>query len=170
MIGVFVVQKTDGQFIGFGSVPSSIFPAYSSERAEMRPVTKIKIFGIRMAVVVLAAYWMAIFIGTHLPAVLDISPGVNDKFKHFSAFFLLGTLMCYVTTSRRWFRRFMTIGLVGMVYAAVDELTQSLVPGRYPDSFDFLADSAGLWSAIGIYVIARWGAKYVSESRLVSKT
>jgi VanZ family protein len=123
-----------------------------------------------MGVVALAAYWTAIFIGTHLPAVLDITPGVNDKVKHFSAFFFLGTLLCYVTNSQRWFRRFMTIGLAGMAYAAVDELTQALVPGRYPDSFDFLADSAGIWSAIGIYMIARYRFKNLVDARLVAKT
>jgi len=136
----------------------------------MRPVTKIKIFGFRMGVVVLAAYWMAIFIGTHLPAVLDITPSVNDKVKHFSAFFFLGTLLCYVTNSQRWFRRFLTIGLAGMAYAAIDEMTQALVPGRYPDSLDFLADSAGLWSAIGIYVIAKSRFKYVSDSPFIPRT
>lgn len=136
----------------------------------MRPVTKIKIFGFRMAVVVLAAYWLAIFVGTHLPAVLDISPSVNDKFKHFSAFFVLGGLLCYVTNSRQWIRRFLTIGLVGMAYAAIDELTQSLVPGRYSDPYDFLADSLGLWSAIGIYVTAKIGSRIVSGSPLAPKT
>ncbi|MCP4777372.1 MAG: hypothetical protein GY880_24405, partial [Planctomycetaceae bacterium] len=42
-------------------------PAYSMERADMRPVTKITIFGFRLAIVVLAAYWLCIFVGTHLP-------------------------------------------------------------------------------------------------------
>ncbi len=169
-LGDIAVQKSDWRFVGFGSFPGSLFPAYPNERAEMRPVTKIKIFGFRMGVVVLAAYWTAIFIGTHLPAVLDVTPNVNDKVKHFSAFFLLGTLMCYVTNSQRWLGRFLAIGLAGMAYAAIDELTQHLVAGRYPDIFDFLADSAGLWSAIGIYVFARYRFKNLVDSFLVAKT
>jgi VanZ family protein len=137
------------------TLTSPVFPAYPMEDAEMRPVTKITIFGFRLAAVVLATYWLAIFVGTHLPAVIDISPSVNDKIKHFSVFFVLGGLMCYVTTSSQWFRRFMTIGLLGMGYAAIDELTQHFVPGRYPDPWDVFADASGLWAAIGIYVAAK---------------
>ena len=76
---------------------------------------------------------------------------------HRTAFFLLGGLMCYVTNSSRWIARFGTIGLVGMAYAAIDELTQHLVPGRHPDVMDFLADASGLWAAIAIYVLAKLG-------------
>ncbi len=72
----------------------------------MRPVTKITIFGFRLAMVVLGLYWLAIFVGTHLPGALVVTPNVNDKVKHFSAFFVLGGLLCYVTNSPRWFRRF----------------------------------------------------------------
>lgn len=135
------------------------FPAYSMERAEMRPVTKITVFGFRLAIVVLAAYWLCIFVGTHLPdmgEMVDLRFGVNDKVKHFSAFFLLGGLLCYVTNSPRWFKRFAIIGLVGMAYAAIDEITQNFIPGRYPDVLDFAADAAGLWTAIAIYVLAKY--------------
>ncbi len=121
----------------------------------MQPVTKITILGFRLGVVVLAVYWGMIFLGTHLPAVLDISPQVSDKAKHFAAFMGLGLMMCYVTNSRRTGRRFGGIALAGMAYAAIDELTQHFVPGRVPDVMDFVADSAGLCTAIGIYVTAR---------------
>ncbi|MFK8112806.1 MAG: VanZ family protein [Rubripirellula sp.] len=80
---------------------------------------------------------------------------MNDKIKHFGAFFVLGGILCYVTNSPRWLRRFGTIGLIGMGYAALDEMTQHFVPGRYPDPMDFVADSIGLWSAVGIYVIGK---------------
>jgi VanZ family protein len=133
----------------------AMFPAYPIESPAMRPVTKITVFGLRFAVILLAAYWLAIFVGTHLPSIISVAPDVNDKSKHFIAFFFLGVLMCYVTNSPRWFRRFATIGLVGMLYAAIDELTQYFVPGRHPDPMDFLADSAGLWTGISVYLLAR---------------
>ena len=72
----------------------------------MRPLTNITIFGIRLSVVVLSLYWLAIFAGTHLPQDLDVSPRINDKVKHFTAYFLLGVLLCYTTNSQRWIRRF----------------------------------------------------------------
>jgi VanZ family protein len=121
----------------------------------VRPVTNLTIFGFRLAVVVLVAYWLALFTGTHLPAVMDFSPEVNDKIKHFGAFFVLGFLMCYVTNSPLRLKRFLTIAAIGMTYAAIDEMTQYFIPGRYPDRMDFVADSIGLWSAIVFYVIAR---------------
>ncbi|MGI9471601.1 MAG: VanZ family protein [Rubripirellula sp.] len=125
----------------------------------MRPVTKITVFGFRLAIVVLVLYWLAIFVGTHLPdlgTVFENGPVVNDKIKHFTAFFFLGSLLCYVTNSQRWFRRFALIGVAGMAYAAADEFTQNFVPGRYPDVMDFVADTAGLWTAITLYVIAKY--------------
>ena len=129
----------------------------------MRPVTKITIFGIRLAIVVLAVYWLCLFLGTHLPdmgEVLDlrfgVNQGVNDKVMHFSAFFLLGGLLCYVTNSPHWFKRFASVGWAGMAYAAIDEITQNFIPGRYPDVLDFAADAAGLWTAIAVYVAAKY--------------
>ena len=141
-----------------------VFPAYPIENQEMRPVTKIKVLGLRLAAFVLAAYWLTMFVGTHLPAVMDFSPSVNDKVKHFSAFFVLGSLMCYVTNSPRLLRRFTAIGFVGMAYGAVDELTQHFVPGRSPDPMDFVADAAGLWSAIGIYITAKYCRRALRKS------
>ncbi|MDE0864949.1 MAG: VanZ family protein [Rubripirellula sp.] len=134
------------------------FPAYPMEKAELRPVTKITIFGYRLALVVLAVYWLAIFLGTHLPnlgEIVNLRFGVNDKIKHFTAFFLLGGLLCYVTNSRRWLKRFSLIGMAGMIYAAMDEITQNFIPGRYPDVLDFAADAAGLWAAIALYMAAK---------------
>lgn len=139
---------------------SFLIPAYSIGGGEMRPVTKITVFGVRLGIAALAVYWLLLFVGTHLPGTTQLDPQVNDKVQHFSAFFLLGTLLCYVTTSERWLKRFITIGCVGMLYAGIDELTQRWIPGRYPDVLDFVADSLGLWSAIGCYIIAKlaWAA------------
>ena len=74
----------------------------------------------------------------------------------FTAFFGLGLLLCYVTNSQRWALRFIAIGLAGMTYAGLDEFTQQFVPGRFADVNDFLADALGLWTAIALYVFAKW--------------
>ena len=121
----------------------------------MRPITKITILGVRLAVIALIAYWLLIFVGTHLPRLPDMAHHVGDKSMHFGAFFGLGAILCYVTNSRHLVQRFTVIGLVGMTYAALDELTQNLVSGRTADIMDFAADAAGIWSAIACYAIAR---------------
>ena len=127
----------------------------------MRPVTRLNLFGIRLAILVLAIYWAAIFTGTHLPDVLDFSPKMHDKSKHFLAFFGLATLLCYVTNSQNVIKRFGTIAIACLIYAAVDEVTQAWVPGRVPDFQDFVADAIGVGLAIGGYASLKW----VYESR-----
>lgn len=117
----------------------------------MRPVTHLKLFGVRLGIVVLVIYWIAIFTGTHLPDVLDFSPRVHDKAKHFAAFFGLAMLLCYVTNSSRLVLRFTVIALVCLTYAAIDEVTQNFVVGRVADFHDFVADAIGVACAIGIY-------------------
>jgi len=134
--------------------------AYTIGGPFMQPVTKISLWGVRLAIVVLGFYWLLMFTGTHLAASAleaadSLAPKVNDKVKHFGAFFVLGALMCYVTNSDRWLKRFVSIGLIGMAYAGIDEYTQRFVPGRYPDFQDFVADALGLWTAIAAYVIAK---------------
>lgn len=120
----------------------------------MRPLTNIRIFRVRLAVLLLAAYWLLIFAGTHLPTLPAIGEDVSDKTKHFLAFFGLGLLLCYVSTSPPSFKRFATVAVIAIVYGIVDELTQKLVPGRHCDPYDMLADAAGALTAIALYATA----------------
>ncbi|MEM6364985.1 MAG: VanZ family protein, partial [Planctomycetota bacterium] len=75
----------------------------------MQPVTRIRLFGFRLAACVLAAYWSLIFFGTHLPKLPAATQGIPDKVAHFTAFFGLALLLCYVTNSTRLWRRFGSI-------------------------------------------------------------
>ena len=123
----------------------------------MRPITNWTILGCRLAVCVLIGYWSAIFIGTHLPASIRITPDVNDKLKHYGAFAGLTLLMCYCTTSNNTVKRFGTIAVVILIYAMVDEWTQRFVPRRVPSVADFLADAAGMLTIMIPYVVVhRW--------------
>jgi len=121
----------------------------------MRPVTKITVFGIRLALVVLIVYWIAIFAGTHAPRVPHAVPLIGDKLLHFTAYFCLTLLMCYSTTSPRKLRRFTVIALTALCYGAIDEWTQAFVPNRQPDLADYAADAAGIFAAIGLYLAAK---------------
>jgi len=130
----------------------------------MQSVTQISVLGLRLGVVVLLCFWTAMAIGTHLPTTLDFSPDISDKVKHFSAFFGLATLLCYVTTSSKLVGRFAAILLVCSLYAAIDEWTQQYVAGRVCDVWDFVADVAGATSAIVVYASVR----YVARQRVVN--
>lgn len=103
----------------------------------------------------LAAYWCAMFTGTHLPSMPSGMPRVNDKIMHFTAFFILATLLCYCTSSHRLWRRAGWIVVICLIYAVIDELTQALVRGRSPDVRDFAADAAGTLVAVGLYFALR---------------
>ncbi|MCO8124860.1 VanZ family protein [Stieleria sp. TO1_6] len=126
----------------------------------MRPITGITILGFRLGVIALVGYWITLFLGTHWPAGAEIVPDVSDKVKHFSAFFGLALLCCYVSESPRsdhaaTVRRFGMIVVGLMIYAVIDELTQFFSPGRHPDPLDALADTGGIVSAVILYLIAR---------------
>ncbi|MEM9585832.1 MAG: VanZ family protein [Planctomycetota bacterium] len=121
----------------------------------MRPLTRIRILNVRLGIFVLAAYWLLIFAGTHLPSPPDVAAQLSDKSKHFIAYLGLTWLLCYVTQSSHAARRFTTIAVVASAYAVLDELTQGFVPGRQPDVWDLLADLAGILAGLSVYLFAR---------------
>ncbi|MGV3482977.1 MAG: VanZ family protein [Planctomycetaceae bacterium] len=123
----------------------------------MRPLTKISLFGIRLATCVLALYWLLIFTGTHLPTLPKMSPVVTDKLLHFTAFFGLSILLCWVIQTRRhvW-QKFAWVAVIAISYAGFDEITQSFVRGRTTDVKDFAADCLGIFTAIALYAALRW--------------
>ena len=127
----------------------------------MQPITRITIAGIRLGIVLVAFYWVCIAVGTHLPARLDVSPSVNDKIKHFTAFAGLAFGLCYVTGTRPQVTtvstamRFAIIAAVVLLYAVIDEITQIFIPGRVPDRYDVLADAMGAGSMILVYASVR---------------
>jgi VanZ family protein len=104
----------------------------------------------------LVVYWIALFIGTTLP--VDKIPQIfnaQDKLEHLFAYFGLGVLvsLCFYFQKRLPFlssRAFLFSILVLVLYGAVDELHQLLVPGRYCDFYDWCSDSIGGLIGIGI--------------------
>ncbi len=124
---------------------------------DMRPITKITIFGLRLATCVLAIYWIVLFLGTHVPTLPTLAKSFSDKALHFSGYFGLAMLMCWVWPSDRGVaRKFVSIGLLVITYAAFDEISQGFVRGRSTDLEDFFADALGTLCAIGCYALARW--------------
>ena len=94
--------------------------------------------------ILLAGYWLTIFVLTHIPAERLPHTDVSDKLAHFGAYGLLTTLI-YLTIWSRWpefrFAWLWTV-MIAMLYGAVDEILQIPV-NRVADVNDWLADSAG---------------------------
>jgi VanZ family protein len=97
------------------------------------------------------------------------SPGpdfqLKDKVVHLVEYSVLGFLL--------WVSMARSIGLpktgtflfllaVGASVAALDEVTQSYIPGRHMDVFDWTADALGL--AAGLYLTAGAGTKKARTS------
>lgn len=107
----------------------------------------------RAVLVCLAFYWLLLAAGTHLPGSKMPAIGMGDKTLHLGAFAGLAYLLSWCV--QRWrptIRRAGWILVVLMVYAAIDELTQGLVPHRQPDWADWQADVLG--AALGIFAQA----------------
>ena len=115
-----------------------------------------------LATPALTAYWLLIFVATHVPNPEDLpAPDVSDKLLHFSAYFVL-----YALLSVR--HRLLAGGwpggncqvkflLLTTSYAALDELLQML-PGinRNADWLDGFADCGGLLTAAAIVWLIRF--------------
>jgi VanZ family protein len=112
-------------------------------------------------VLALVLYWLALFIGTHLPLPDDPQREKKvphgDKLVHAAAFAGLALLVSAAIHSERpskpgqWF----FVLLILTAYAAVDELSQGLVRNRVPDGGDWVADIAGVMVGIALFSAGR---------------
>jgi VanZ family protein len=94
----------------------------------------------------LAAYWVALFLATHLqvPKIIQKEVWTYDKGIHGAAYFVLAGLL---VLSNGWpfrlsSRRLMVLVCVVVGYAALDEWLQTFV-GRVGDVRDWVSDSIG---------------------------
>ena len=125
----------------------------SSATNEPRYLTALSRFA-RRAWMLLAVYWIALIIGTHLPPQTLTAPDVeiSDKTIHLLAYCGLSFLAAVVWRSR--FGKFKLLAGIGLLvglsaFAAIDEYTQSYV-GRSCDFGDWVFDVIGV--AIGLVV------------------
>jgi hypothetical protein len=102
----------------------------------------------RIFIVLLGLYWLALFLGTHVPVSLQTGPG-GDKVLHFLAYSGLAFLMALaVGGSRPTWRAFVLVLVATLAYGGFDEFSQLLV-GRHCDFWDFVADSMG--TGLGLF-------------------
>ncbi len=111
----------------------------------------------RLASIVLVAYWALIFFGTHIPKASMPSLNASDKVYHCGAFMGLSFLLCWAIPSSRFSLGTILIltASIALVYAVLDEWTQQFIPGRTCDIWDVAADSVGVAFGLLAYVIAR---------------
>lgn len=94
--------------------------------------------------------WMAVIFAFSSTSSLPTAPStlvdaLIKKGAHFGEFAVLAILVFRAIDAERSSvrqRAFLALG-VSLAYAVIDELHQSLVPGRNPSPFDLLIDSAG---------------------------
>ena len=103
----------------------------------------------RALVVVLSAYWIAMYVGTHVPKVPQVLAEQGDKLLHMGAYGGLAFLLIVWFGSRRpvSFRKIGLLWLLIAAYGIFDETTQPLF-GRHAEVADWLADIVG--AALGL--------------------
>ena len=111
---------------------------------------------IMLVYIPLVLYWIILFTATTLPGNQLPNLGISDKIEHFSAFLILSVLLnltlLFQRKSRLFFRyaAILTI-IICLLYGAVDEIHQLIIPGRSADIRDWLADSTGVF--LGVFIL-----------------
>lgn len=82
--------------------------------------------------------------GTDLPST-GIAQG--DKGLHIVEYFVFGLLLLLPIRDFGWRGRVPAV-VIGIVFAAIDESFQTIVPGRFGDVQDFAADAVGVLAAL----------------------
>lgn len=109
------------------------------------------------ALALLVIYWLALFVGTHLPrGQHELLPkNVSDKLLHLTAYGGLALLICLNWSLRRplgWRQAAIVLALLAG-FGALDEVTQILV-GRDCDLADWTADVSGATAGVGLFLLA----------------
>jgi VanZ family protein len=101
----------------------------------------------------LVVYWLILFTATTLPVERLPSVGFTDKVNHILAYFVLSVLVnltvIYQRKSKFLFEKAQIATIViCLFYGAVDELHQMLVPGRFAETWDWVADALGVFTGV----------------------
>lgn len=139
---------------------------------EMRTDTQGAIQGWRTArgtlTLALIAYWVAMFIGTHLSHPPKALVGTNDYLLHLMAYTGLAVLLCVnlARDGRLSARHALTVVLVLATYGALDEWSQIPV-GRHCELVDWLNDVAG--AVLGCATFAAMGSVFAKATSALDR-
>lgn len=105
-------------------------------------------------------FWIALIFGlSSIPVISDEGlslPEGFDKVVHFAEYAILAVLFyrgLRYNNSRKWWYVTISVVLVGVSVAALDEMYQSFIPGRDSSIFDLLADSVGIAVGTGVAIL-----------------
>jgi VanZ family protein len=105
-------------------------------------------------------YWLAMFIGTHLPGrPVPLDPAHSwDKVEHVTAFAGLAMLLCVAGALWRGASQRLLVMVLGLLalYGIMDEMTQQFLPFRTPDTGDWLANMLGAGLGLSLFWFG-WG-------------
>ncbi|MCA9120239.1 MAG: VanZ family protein [Planctomycetaceae bacterium] len=114
----------------------------------------------------LAVYWLAIFVGTHIPQGVRGLGRINDKLLHFGAYAGLAFLLAAALSTLRVRHGTLLLPLiVAAVYGCIDELSQIAVPGRRAEFADWAADIFG--AGVGVFA---FGVLSLAVARLCARS
>jgi VanZ family protein len=103
--------------------------------------------------------WAGVIFGLSSVSALGTDLGAIDivlsKGAHLTEYAVLGFLLVWAT------RREGAALLLGIAYAASDEVHQHFVPGRHGSALDVVIDTVGL--AVGIYLGQRVGLSRIAD-------
>lgn len=106
----------------------------------------------------LALYWTALFIGTHIPPQIpSLAPGTLDKFAHLGAYAglaVLFTINWQMFGGHLTLRHYLATVFVLAVYGAVDEQLQNFVH-RDCSLADWVADVVGATLGVALFHYGR---------------
>ncbi len=106
-----------------------------------------------VAIAVLVAYWLVLFVSTHLPSGAIPHPRAWDKLLHFAAYGGLTFLLAWPVAARSGpsLGTYVYLLVIAACYGAVDELGQIPIPGRAADIWDWVADVVGAVAGLAAY-------------------
>ena len=139
----------------------------SANQPAATSVHRISSFLTKVATPAAAIYWLALYVGTHIPNPdMLIGRHVSDKVLHFGAYFGLYLVLAVRIRILReaWPTIWQTIILaaIASLYSAFDEITQGIpIINRHPDIMDAVADCGGVVAAIFVVGIVDWSEKRI---------
>ncbi len=120
-----------------------------------------------LSLIVLIVYWIILFLGTTLPSNSLPETPSGDKFNHFVGYavlsFLLFTrLRLSDNTGKNDMKLMQKTFIIASVYGVLDEVHQLVIPGRFFEWYDILADinGAALGLALAYFILRTFPRLY----------